>query len=101
LDIPSSPKAIGTGLSRRDHSNVGRRFIAGNLVSEFGLVPEGRLKLLAVGYGAFTVSVSHIGEKITYIQFQAEHHRLKSFQEEYVNFLQKHGIRFEERYPWD
>jgi hypothetical protein len=36
-------------------------------------------------------------ETIAYIQNQAEHHRLKSFQEEYVNFLQKHGIRFEER----
>jgi REP-associated tyrosine transposase len=37
----------------------------------------------------------------TYIQNQAEHHRLKSFQEEHVSFLQKHGIGFEERYLWD
>ena len=53
------------------------------------------------GYGAFTVSVSHIDQTIAYIQNQAEHHRLKSFQEEYVNFLKKHGIRFEEQYLWD
>jgi Transposase IS200 like len=39
------------------------------------------------GYGAFTVSVSHVAETITYIQNQVEHHRFKSFQEEYVSFL--------------
>jgi len=53
------------------------------------------------GYGAFTVSVSHIAETISYIRNQQEHHRDKSFQEEYVSFLKKHGIRFEERYLWD
>jgi REP-associated tyrosine transposase len=53
------------------------------------------------GYGAFSVSVSHVAETITYIQNQVEHHRLKSFQEEYVSFLKKHGIRFEARYLWD
>jgi putative transposase len=34
------------------------------------------------GYGAFTVSVSHVAETITYLQNQVEHHRLRSFQEE-------------------
>jgi len=53
------------------------------------------------GYGAFTVSISPIAETITYIQNQVEHHRLRSFQEEYVSFLKKHGIGFEERYLWD
>jgi putative transposase len=50
------------------------------------------------GYGAFTVSVSHVSETIHYIQNQEEHHRLKTFQEEYVAFLTKHGLRFEERH---
>jgi hypothetical protein len=36
-----------------------------------------------------------------YIQNQLEHHRLRSFQEEHVGFLKKHGIGFEERYLWD
>ena len=53
------------------------------------------------GYGAFTVSVSHVAATISYIQNQVEHHRLRSFQEEYVSFLKKHGIGFEERYLWD
>jgi putative transposase len=52
-------------------------------------------------YGAFTVSVSHVAETISSIQNQIEHHRLRSFQEEYVSFLKKHGIGFEERYLWD
>ena len=45
--------------------------------------------------------VSHVAETISYIQNQVEHHRLRSFQEEYVSFLKKHGIGFEERYLWD
>ena len=53
------------------------------------------------GYGAFTVSISPIAETITYIQNQVEHHRLRSFQEDYISFLKKHGIGFEERYLWD
>jgi putative transposase len=53
------------------------------------------------GHGAFTVSVSQVAETISYLQNQLEHHRLRSFQEEYVSFLKKHGIGFEERYLWD
>jgi hypothetical protein len=36
-----------------------------------------------------------------YIANQAEHHRVKSFQEEYRAFLAKHGVAFDERYVWD
>src|SRR5436853_6973986 len=46
------------------------------------------------GYGAFTVSKSNIPEVISYIQNQREHHRKKTFQEEYLEFLQKHGIEY-------
>jgi putative transposase len=53
------------------------------------------------GYGAFAVSTSHVPDTIRYIQNQAEHHRVKSFQEEYVGFLKKHRIPFEERFLWD
>jgi putative transposase len=41
------------------------------------------------GYGAFSVSVSHVASTIAYIENQEEHHRLKSFQEEYLAFLKK------------
>jgi REP element-mobilizing transposase RayT len=53
-----------------------------------------------VGYGAFSVSISHIDETINYIKNQKEHHRHKTFQEEYLAFLKKHGIEYDERYIW-
>ena len=53
------------------------------------------------GYGAFTVSVSNCDGVKEYIADQARHHRTKSFQEEYVTLLNKHGVAFEEKYLWD
>jgi putative transposase len=52
------------------------------------------------GYGAFTVSQSRLPMVIRYIQNQREHHRKKTFQEEYLELLQKHGIQYDERYIW-
>jgi putative transposase len=52
------------------------------------------------GYGAFTVSVSNCGAVKEYLADQVEHHRKKSFQEEYVAFLKKHGVTYEEKYLW-
>ena len=52
------------------------------------------------GYGAFTLGLSQIADTIRYIEGQREHYRTKSFQEEYVNFLEKHEVEFDERYVW-
>jgi len=52
------------------------------------------------GYGAFSVSASEVGEVKRYIQNQYEHHRTKTFQEEYLDFLKEHGIQYDERYLW-
>jgi REP element-mobilizing transposase RayT len=52
------------------------------------------------GYGAFTVSVSNRRIVKEYIATQIEHHRTKSFQEEYLILLQKHGVEFDEKYLW-
>ena len=52
------------------------------------------------GYGAFTVSRSQIHEVIEYIKNQRAHHRNKTFQEEYLELLQKHGVDYDERYLW-
>lgn len=46
------------------------------------------------GYGAFTVSYDRTDAIRRYIQNQKEHHRTKTFQEEYIDFLQRHGIEF-------
>ena len=53
------------------------------------------------GYGAFSVSQSNAEEVRRYIANQAEHHRVKTFQEEFRAFLQKHEVEFDERYVWD
>jgi len=52
------------------------------------------------GYGAFTVSKSDIPRVIKYIQNQREHHRNKTFQEEYLEFLHENNIEYDERYLW-
>jgi REP element-mobilizing transposase RayT len=52
------------------------------------------------GYGAFTVSASQLDVVKQYIAGQAEHHRRKSFQEEYLEMLVKSGIKFDEKYLW-
>src|SRR5437763_14353837 len=43
------------------------------------------------GYGAFTVSKSDLPDVIRYIQNLREHHRKKTFQEEYLEILNKYG----------
>lgn len=50
------------------------------------------------GYGAFTVSPTARAQVRRYIANQAEHHRVKSFREELAEFLQKAGVRYEDRY---
>jgi putative transposase len=50
------------------------------------------------GHGAFTVSKSNLPEVIEYISNQPEHHRIKSFEEEYRAFLKRHAVEFDERY---
>ena len=52
------------------------------------------------GYAAFTVSKSDIPRVIRYIQNQRAHHRKKTFQEEYLEFLRANGIDYDERYLW-
>lgn len=53
------------------------------------------------GYGAFSVSRSAIEEVTEYIRRQREHHRVKTFQEEYIAFLQRHGVEFDPKYVLD
>ena len=53
------------------------------------------------GYGAFSVSQSQTGKVRKYIAEQEEHHRKKTFQDEYRAFLKEYEIEFDERYVWD
>lgn len=53
------------------------------------------------GYGAFSLGASQLPDLIRYIEGQEEHHKKKTFKEEYREFLGKYGIDFDERYLWD
>lgn len=53
------------------------------------------------GYGAFSVGMSQKETLLHYIDHQEEHHRTRTFQDEYRDFLTKYGIAYDERYVWD
>jgi REP element-mobilizing transposase RayT len=48
-------------------------------------------------YGAFSIGVSGIEETCAYIRNQEEHHRTRTFREEVIMFLQRHGLKFDEQ----
>ncbi len=53
------------------------------------------------GYGAFSYSHSNLNNVINYIMNQKEHHKNKTFKEEYIEFLQKFEIEHDEKYLFD
>ena len=48
------------------------------------------------GYGAFSIGISGVEETCAYIRDQEEHHRTRTFREEVIAFLQRHGSPFDE-----
>ena len=69
-------------------------FIKENKLSKFSFAWQ-------VGYGAFSYSHSQLDNVIAYIRNQKEHHRKKTFKEEYTGFLKKFNVQFEEKYLFD
>ena len=53
------------------------------------------------GFGIFSVNPSEIDIVRDYINNQKERHKKISFQEEYLAFLKKYKIEYDERYLWD
>ena len=53
------------------------------------------------GYGAFSISQTHIDAVKKYISNQKQHHKKTSFKEEYIKLLEKYRIEYDERYVWD
>jgi len=76
-------REIKTGSSEWVHTSLGK--------SKFAWQP---------GYGAYTVSPSNVERVKHYVLHQAEHHRVKTFQEEYVELLRLGGVEYDERYLW-
>ncbi|MEO6190508.1 MAG: transposase, partial [Saprospiraceae bacterium] len=53
------------------------------------------------GFGAFTVSIKDVAIVLNYIRNQVEHHKKKSFREEYLEFLKENEIEFKDEYLFD
>jgi REP element-mobilizing transposase RayT len=53
------------------------------------------------GYGAFSVSPSHVDRLIRYIENQEQRHRRESFQDEFRQICDKYCVAIDERYVWD
>jgi len=52
------------------------------------------------GYSAFSVSYSNVDRVRGYIAEQEQHHRRVSFQDEWLEFLKRHNVEYDERYVW-
>jgi REP element-mobilizing transposase RayT len=53
------------------------------------------------GYAVFSVGPADLDSLLNYIDGQEEHHRTRTFQEEYRMFLTKYRVAYDERYVWD
>lgn len=53
------------------------------------------------GFGAFSYSQSQLDQVIKYVMSQDEHHKKKSFKEEYLDLLKKFEIEFDEKYLFE
>ncbi len=53
------------------------------------------------GYGAFSISPSHVDDLRNYIANQKKHHRHESFQDELRRLLRKYDVEYDEKYVWD
>ena len=76
-------REIKAGSSEWIHDTVGKR--------SFNWQP---------GYAGYTVSPSNIEKVQQYVLRQEQHHRRQTFQEEYLEFLQRSGVKYDERYLW-
>ncbi len=53
------------------------------------------------GYGAFSVSESHLKRVETYIARQREHHKRKAFKDEFRALLLEYNVSYDERFVWN
>lgn len=108
-NLNAIPEAIG-GVSDHVHLLVGMRATGclSDLVRDLNAVPSrwvheeiGQQKFAwQEGYGAFTVSASLRPSVAEYIARQEEHHRHRTFEEEYREFLSRSKVEFDERFLW-
>ena len=52
------------------------------------------------GYGGFSVGTLQVSQIKAYLSKQKEHHRKTTFQEEFIDFLNRYEIEYKEEYLW-
>lgn len=53
------------------------------------------------GYGVFSVSASNKKIVLQYIKNQMQHHKKSTFKNEFISFLKKYEIDYDEKYLWN
>ena len=112
LDNLDCPSAITRSVEDHVHilCHLSRTMTIADLIKEIKTASSAWLKEQdarlhdfhwQAGYGAFSVSRSNVEQVKQYIANQEEHHRTRTFQEEFRLLLERHGIKYDERYVWD
>ena len=91
--IGFSPDIAISDLVRDIKSN------SSNFINENKLVP-GKFSWQK-GFGAFTYSKSQVPRVVRYIENQEEHHRMKTFKEEYLELLEKFEVDYKKHYLFE
>jgi REP element-mobilizing transposase RayT len=86
-------KSMSIADSLRDIKTNSSKWVHEEMPNLFGFAWQS-------GYGAFTVSQSALDSVRRYLAGQKEHHRVRTFQEEFMELLRRHEIAFDERYLW-
>ena len=63
--------------------------------------PEHRSFAWQEGYGAFSIGISDVERTVNYINNQAEHHGKMDFKAEFLAFLKRHDVEYDERFIFD
>jgi REP element-mobilizing transposase RayT len=90
--------STGTNIGIGDAMSKWKSLSSGWVHTAF---PEAANFAWQTGYGAFSVSCSNAERVRRYIEGQAEHHKKRPFEEEFVAFLRRHGIEFDPLHVWD
>ena len=108
----NSPALLINGTMDHVHLlvNLGRKTAIADLVEEIKTSSSRWIKSKGPpfqnfywqnGYGAFSIGQSGVAALKQYIANQKEHHRVKTFQEEFREFLTRYEMEWDERYVWD
>ena len=106
-DIGADPRAIG-GMEDHCHLLLSHRDL--QISKMVNLIKSNSSKWMNQhnrgfgwqnGYAAFSVSASNLAAVVRYIENREEHHKKRSFDQEFVALLKKHDLAFDERYVFD